>query len=373
MTKSVQILVPPGVPGNVSASALNNNNNGTDQLTWAAPGNIGSGTYDVQRRQAGQTAWQAAVEVATGTSHDFDKESGTSGSAYDYRVRAKKSGASSDWSSHVSVAGRPGPINDLSATASSSEVAVELSWTAPSNGGKGLTGYRVEWREDATGGWSSNPALAGTTAPGGASSFTVNAGHGLQPGTVYDFRIRADNPDRSSFFSNTAQANMATPANPPGAPTDFRVTAADHADSISIAWTPPADDGGAAIDGYQFDFVEAGTANTPYVQPEFADTVSPATIVHQDISGSLLFLFDNRNWNFRLRACNPNGCGPWSAPFFVEGAPGTPATLTATGGERLGLDPDTVRFTWTVPASGSYFVKSRPVPLRAATCRDLTK
>ena len=200
----------PNVPGNFQASDLNNNNDGNDRLTWDAVTNTGGVTYEAQRRQAGQPHWEGAV-AATGTSHDFAKASGTSGSAYDYRVRATTTAGNSDWTSHMTVAGRPGGISDLSATASTSAVAVALSWTAPSTGGKDLTGYRVEWREDVSGGdWNANPALAHTTAPGDVSTFTVNAGHGLQTGTTYDFRIRADNPDRSSFYSNTADADQAT-------------------------------------------------------------------------------------------------------------------------------------------------------------------
>ena len=162
----------------------------------------------MQRRQA-DAAWPGAWEEVTALLKDFAKESGTSGSAYDYRVRAKTSAGTSTAVGRT-VAGRPGGISNLAATASTSTVAVDLSWTAPSNGGKALTGYRVEWREDASGDWTANPGEGSATAPGGASSFTVNEGHGLARGTVYDFRIRADNPDRSSFFSNTAQADQAT-------------------------------------------------------------------------------------------------------------------------------------------------------------------
>ena len=211
LTATTDYIKPDAPPGSFTATALDNNNNGTDRLTWTAPTNTGVTGYSVQRRQAGQTNWQGA-ETVTGTQHDFAKEGSTSGSAYEYRVKANTPSGTddSDWAATRTVAGRPGAINDLSASASTSQVSVALSWTAPSNGGKNLTGYRVEWREDASGDWNANPAAGGTMAPGSASTFTVNAGHGLQPGTVYDFRVRADNPDRSSFFSNTAQANQAT-------------------------------------------------------------------------------------------------------------------------------------------------------------------
>ena len=199
--------IVPGVPGNVRASALNNDNDGTDRLEWNAVTNTGGVSYEVQRRRAGQS-WETAV-AATGTQHDFAKASGTSGGAYDYRVRAKTSAGDGTWSGHVTVAGRPGSPS-VTATASTTVVAVNLSWAAPSTGGKALTGYRIEWREDASGDWTANPAQGDRTVGGGATSATITAAEGLQPNKVYDFRIRADNPDRQSFYSGTAQADQAT-------------------------------------------------------------------------------------------------------------------------------------------------------------------
>ena len=201
--------IPPDEPLNFMASALNNDNQGTDRLTWDPPTNTGVTGYLLRRRVAGQTSWQPEITV-TGTQHDFAKEANTSGSAYEYGLKATNATGDSALLT-ATVAGRPDTISDLSATASTTDVAVALSWTAPSNtGGKALTQYRVEWRVDATGDWNDHPATGNTAASGSATSFTVNQGHGIQPNTVYDFRIRADNEDRVSFYSNTAQANQAT-------------------------------------------------------------------------------------------------------------------------------------------------------------------
>ena len=334
------LLGVPGAPSNVTASALNNNNNGTDRLTWDTPTNTGGDTagitYDVQRRQAGQTSWQTAVEV-TGTQHDFAKEPGTSGSAYDYRVQAKNSVGNSAWSSHVTVAGRPGAINNLAATASTSTVTITLSWTAPSNGGKALTGYRIEWRPDVSGSdWSTNPATGRTTAPGGASTFTVDGGHGLAPATAYDFRIRADNPDRSGFYSNTDDATTAAD-DPPAAPV---LTATAHPtfdDRVNLSWTEP-DDGGSAITGYRWEARVVGLSTWPLSGGP--PTPTGTTVVAGGVSTSLAT-------EFRVFAINAAGDSPPSEIVTGAAPPGAP-----TGLEVRDVQGGQVTLEWT-PASAT--------------------
>ncbi|MCY4014660.1 MAG: fibronectin type III domain-containing protein [Gammaproteobacteria bacterium] len=195
---------PPNPPQNFAASALNDDNNGTDRLTWDPPANTGVTGYSVIRRPQGESLWETEVSV-TDTSHDYAKAPGNSGSAYEYRVRSDNPNGTSHYTPLVTVAGRPGTPN-VAATPSASAVAVTLAWTPPSDGGKALSDYRVEWRQDATGDWTANPAQGHTTAPGNASSVTVYGRDGLQVNTAYDFRVRADNPDRSSFYSAEAMA-----------------------------------------------------------------------------------------------------------------------------------------------------------------------
>ena len=205
---TVELAAEPGKPTALTGSAHSAT---VDRLTWTAPDDASDGKdisdYEYRRREIGQSNWDTAVAtgstMARADASKTDQEKG-----YEYAVRALNPDRTGPWSDSVSIAGRPGTVSDLAAAASTTTVAVTLSWTAPSSGGKALTEYRVEWREDATGDWNADPALGHTTASGSATSFTVS--QGLQPNTVYDFRIRADNPDRVSFYSNTAQADQAT-------------------------------------------------------------------------------------------------------------------------------------------------------------------
>ena len=198
----------PSAPGNVSASALNNQGNGNDRVRWDAPGDNGGKSitgYEIERRQAGQS-FQTAVDIAANAmSHDFAKEDGTSGTAYDYRMRAHNGDEYSPWSDIVAVAGRPRGPTGLTATAAADRVAVELSWTAPSasdTGGKDLSSYLVQWREHEAvpGSWQGSDVLGSKTVDAPATGVTV-ATPDLAPDTQYDFRISAENEDRGSFFA----------------------------------------------------------------------------------------------------------------------------------------------------------------------------
>ncbi|MYA07015.1 MAG: hypothetical protein F4164_05130, partial [Gemmatimonadales bacterium] len=196
--------IAPEAPRNFAAVALNDDNNGVDRLTWDPPANTGVTGYDFQFRVIG-SAWPANLQDA-GTLTSANQGKSSSADGYEYRVRARNTEGTSPWTAPLKVGGKPGIPAHVVATASTVFVAVNVSWTAPSNGGKPLTGYRVEWREDATGDWTANPAIGHEMVPGHATDVSINEGHGLQPNTVYDFRVRADNEDRVSFYSSTAQA-----------------------------------------------------------------------------------------------------------------------------------------------------------------------
>lgn len=88
-------------------------------------------------------------------------------------------------------AGAPAPPTDLSAQAVSTS-SIDLAWT-DSSGNE--TGFRIE-RKGPDGWWT----FVATVGPN-AQSFRVT---GLARDTLYYFRVRAENPDGASAFSNVA-------------------------------------------------------------------------------------------------------------------------------------------------------------------------
>jgi hypothetical protein len=119
-------------------------------------------------------------------------------------------------------------------TATGGDARASVAFTAPSwNGGATITGYTAT---------STPGSLVGT---GASSPITVT---GLTNGTAYTFTVHATNSAGNS--AESAASNSVTPRvlTVPGAPTIGTATAGDS--SATVAFTPPADNGGATITGY---------------------------------------------------------------------------------------------------------------------------
>jgi predicted phage tail protein len=224
----------------------------------------------------------------------------------------------------------PGPPTGLTATAGNAQVS--LAWTAPvEDGGAAIIGYNV-FLGTSPGGESASPVNASTIT---ATGYTVP---GLANGTTYYFTVEAVNGgDLSSAPSGEASATPVAPATAPGSPTALAATAGDA--QVSLAWTAPASDGGAAITGYN---VYEGTSQN------FKDTAPAASSTGTGLT--ITKLANGTTYYFRVTAVNDVGEGPASGaasatPAAAITAPGAPSGLTATPGNGR------VTLSWTAPAS----------------------
>lgn len=182
-------------------------------------------------------------------------------------------------------------------TATAGNGQATITFTPPaSNGGSAITSYTV----------TSNPG--GFTATGTASPITVG---GLTNGTVYTFTVRATNAIGTGAAS--AASNSVTPATVPGAPTIG--AAAPGNGQATVAFTPPASNGGSPITGYTV------TSNPGGVTASGA--ASPITV-----SG----LTNGTAYTFTVTATNALGTGPASA------ASNSVTSLPALGLSPAGLD-----------------------------------
>ena len=130
--------------------------------------------------------------------------------------------------------GTPSAPRDLAAA--SGDTMVTLTWSPPANdGGSDLTGYQYQVDQ---GGW---------TDAGAADARSVVVS-GLENLRQYTFSVRAVN----GTGPGAAAAVEATPRAAITAPTAPRDLAAEPGDTVvRITWSPPANDGGSAITGYQ--------------------------------------------------------------------------------------------------------------------------
>lgn len=124
----------------------------------------------------------------------------------------------------------------------STATTASLSWAAPaSNGGTGITGYRILY--------GTSPTLAGASTKdlGVVTSDTIT---GLTPGTQYYFAVVAKNAvtTAAGTFSVKSAIIAGFTGTAPNAPQTPAASAIPG--GIVVSWTPPTSDGGIAIDSY---------------------------------------------------------------------------------------------------------------------------
>lgn len=187
----------------------------------------------------------------------------------------------------------------LTAAAPGNTVAT-ITFTPPaSDGGFPITNYKYSTDNGAT--WTTR-SPASTTSP-----MTIQA---LANGHTYQVLLRAVNPVGDGAVSNMMTV---TPRTVPEAPTALVATAGDA--SASIAFIPPAFDGGAAVVNYQYALsVDDGAMWASWVPLAPADGTSPVAIPG---------LANWTPYRVKLRAVNAAGVGAESAPS----APFTPAPV----------------------------------------------
>ncbi|MYE67950.1 MAG: fibronectin type III domain-containing protein [Acidimicrobiia bacterium] len=144
---------------------------------------------------------------------------------------------------------------------------VGVAWSPPdSDGGAPITRHRVEIYRGST--------RVGRTHVAASSGWMETSFTGLDPDTRYTVYVRAENSagwgtresvnvttlqDSSSTTTTTTTTTTTQPqqAQRPNPPTELSGTAGQ--DRITINWSPPANDGGSSITGYQVELYENGT------------------------------------------------------------------------------------------------------------------
>ncbi len=118
----------------------------------------------------------------------------------------------------------PGQVTGLAAgTADTS--SVPLNWQADTLGTPPIS-YRIEFKRSADATWSLDTTQAGT-------SRTVS---GLQAGTAYQFRVRAENTAGAGAYSAVASASTTAAVITPGPPQNLRTLSGGTSSQINAAW-----------------------------------------------------------------------------------------------------------------------------------------
>jgi titin len=214
------------------------------------------------------------------------------------------------------------PESPTNLGATPGDARVQLSWSAPTNGGGSpITGYRLYWSTS-----SSGPFTAFSVA---GTSYLHS---GLQNGQSYFYKVAAVN---AVGESSPSTAVMATPVEPPTVPiAPGGLTARGGVNNITLNWTLPVDDGGRAITGYK---VYRGITSTSL---SYLAASTARTFQDSDVTAGRVYFY---------QVSGVNSVGEGSKSPVVSGSsfvrPSVPGNLTAIGGNGY------IALTWASPWS----------------------
>jgi titin len=327
----------PGAPTGLSAVPVYEGVN----LSWAAPEDTG-GTpitdYAVQYSNDGGATWvdntYEGREPSTETTAFVEIYSGDT--AYAFRVAAVNANGTGTYSETAYATtfvadgtyirtdfGNDCYTYEVFADGQGGERLAQISFycntpdqlPAPTVTLIGPDTIRVSWQQgnNATASYSVEGSIDDfEDAETGGQEFGLYADYGgLNPGT-YKFRVYAANPAGESAWSEPSAP--ITIVGPPAAPTSLSGTAGNG--QVSLTWTAPSSDGGAAISDYTVEYsTDSGSSWTV-----FSRAASTATTV--TVTG----LVNGTAYTFRVRAVNSVGEGPpTSASSSVTPAPPAPS------------------------------------------------
>lgn len=259
---------PPGVPSNPSASATTT----SITLTWDAVADADG--YKVE-------ADGLVTEIGYVTTYTYNSLS--QGTQHNYRILAYNAGGDGGWTEQLTAS----TLLDMPAdvTAASSNNKIVVSWSGVQN----ASGYEV--------------AIGGNTYTTALTSYICE---GLDPSTIYTYKVRAVNAVSSSEWSE--ERAKTTLPDPPDVPGNITSTATNT--TVSLSW-----DAAAGATGY--DVMADGQLFTCVSGISFVQTgLAPGT-----------------EHILKVRARNAGGKSAWSNETIqstLPTPPNVPANLTET-------------------------------------------
>lgn len=290
-------------------------------VNWSAPADDGYSDitkYTVRLYEAGTYVWNYDQP---GSKRNVGLTNLKNNVEYRFEIAAVNAQGTSP---AVTVTATPHAVaSNVAVTLAPGNGSVAVTWAPPTDdGGSAVTGYSVLVRQAET-------DLYTLTAGASDRGLTVT---GLTNGLSYVFVVSATNADGPNYGTVV----WSTPRTTPGAPTVGSPTPGRM--SVVVPWTPPADNGGAAISGYTVRAYVNGV--------EVDSATAPGTATSLSVT-----LAEEVPHTFTVSAQNAAGPGPASAhsAAVTPGPPPTPAAAPVMGTPEPGST--TVRVRWTAPAN----------------------
>ena len=314
---------PPTVPTGVNAVAASAT---SVNVSWSASTDAGTGV-------AGYRIFRNNVSVATTTATSYADTGLTAQTTYSYQVAAYDAATPANESARstpaVNVTTPAAPDTTpptvpagLNAVATG-PTAVNLSWTASTDAGTGVAGYRI---------FRNNVSVATTTA-------TSYADTGLTAQTTYSYQVAAYDaavPANESARSTPA-VNVTTPAapdtTPPTVPTGVNAGAASPT-SVNVSWSASTDSG-TGVAGYRIFRNNVSVATTTSLG--YVDTgLTPQTTYSYQVAAYDVAIPPNESAR-STPAVN----------VTTPAAPDTTPPTVPTGLSTNATSPTSVNLTWT--------------------------
>jgi len=215
------------IPTAPSSLAAVTNSSSQITLTWADNSNNETG-FIIERSLSSGSGFAQVATVGSNITN-YVNTGLTSGTTYYYRVAANNSAGTSAYSNvanatTTTVVTIPVAPSSLAAVTNSSS-QITLTWTDNSNN---ETGFIIERS------LSSSSGFAQVATVG--SNITNYVNTGLTSGTIYYYRVAANNSAGTSAYSNVANATTTTVVTIPVAPTSLAAVTNSFS-QITLTWT----------------------------------------------------------------------------------------------------------------------------------------
>jgi fibronectin type 3 domain-containing protein len=300
-------------------------------LNWTSSsydGGAAISNVTVELSRDGGITWTSA-RGAVSTSSSVTVSGASPGTEYQIRIAASNSVGLSEYltGSVTTVNVAPYAPQNLRST-SVAPTSLTLLWDLPSsNGGSGITDYKVEFSSNAGTTWN-------TIAhdPSAVRSFNVT---GLAKGRSYQFRVSALNSVGTGAVS--AVHTVVTLTTVPDVPTALSSSLVTSS-TARLSWTAPTDNGGSAITDYT-------------VQTSRDDGVTWVTVAHTastTAAMNLTGLAPGTRYLFRVATRTAVGLSDWVQGELTTTtvAPGAPLNFTSSSVLATSLT-----LSWDLPTS----------------------
>ncbi|XP_029107754.1 immunoglobulin superfamily member 22-like [Scleropages formosus] len=248
---------------------------------------------------------------------------------------------------HLNVVDHPKPPQGKVEFLERTGKCIKMKWKAPrDNGGKQVTSFVIERRMVGKKSWIKVGEVDSAT--------TCFSNDKVEEGKAYQYRIRAVNSQGMSDPLETEEVYAGEPIEPPGMPSQPQIADVTK-EAVTVTWTPPAQDGGAAVLGYIIERRKKGSSMWVPVNKELV----------QDTKYTVDGLVEDMEYEFRVTSVNRAGPG---SPSTVSNsviakdpirAPGLVKDLHVTDSSN-----SSISLGWSPPEHGDepsgYILEVRP-------------